>query len=157
MIFFLFQIIIYLISVISWLLLEVKTYINSKQMDWTRWGFIGTSFILFAMIGFFSKNAMEVILPLAAAHGLQYYALHCQMTNKYYFKNIYKTITLALLIGLFIGGGFSYLEHHLDSGYTYLNQFHLLNSIGIAFILTPLFHHYIVDTIIWTGKYIRKL
>lgn len=148
---------IYLLSIASWFLLEIICYISSKKIEWIRLGFICTSFILFGMIGFFAKSAMEVILPLAAAHGLQYYALHCQMTNKYYFKNIYKTIITTLLIGLFIGSTFSYFEHQFDTGYEYLNKFNLLNSIGIAIVLTPLFHHYIIDTVIWTRKYMQKL
>ncbi len=141
----------------AWIAYEINFYLKFRQVELSRILYLSTTIILFNLVGFYAKGASMIILPLVAAHGLQYYILLGEMVNKVHFFNMAKTITIVILTGLILGYLNGWGEEEADLTYIYRFRFQLWNASMVALLLTPLFAHYILDMVIWKRSFMQRV
>jgi hypothetical protein len=151
--------IIYIISIFTWLILEIKYY--SKD-QWFR-------FLLFFFI--FAIHFISLINPLylfalypinIIHHVITYYF----MTKKYYDElNLYKKVifnkrNLILFFILIITLVYNSLELISSEARSYLNnELSAKQIILITLYMTPILSHFIIDSFIWrkNSEYFSKI
>ena len=157
--FYLFFIIIYLFSILFFLLNEINLYIKYKKFEISRLLFTllfsfmyGISFIYFTD---FIKMASTIILTHAF---LYIYILFKKLPVLYPVKFKNKSIKLIsfLLITIIVGSGFNYIieSSFIDVSYHYLlKRISLLEILFTLFYVIPTICHFYWDSIIWKNKH----
>jgi len=156
---FLFKttILLNILALIGWGVSEYLIYKKIKKVNFYRIVFILSNAILFALVGYFAQNYIEVIIPLMMAHGFQYLILSSSFESKTYKEKIMKVFLILLLIGIIFGGIDTYFQEQFDMNNSYLYYTDVVENLLLALLLTPLFSHYIYDMKIWKSQYIKNL
>ena len=146
-----------IIAFFGWGISEYFIYRRRGSINIYRIVFVLSNAILFALVGYFAKNYIEVIIPLMMAHGFQYLILSSSLESKINNRKMLKVFMTLLAIGIVFGGIDTYLQDEFDMDNSYLYYGDTIENLLLALLLTPLFSHYIYDMKIWKSNYISKL
>ncbi len=137
------------IYLVSWVVLAAWS-IHQAQM-WlekpvARWGLL-TPALVYAGVLVFANDLSSMLLPLVLSHGVAYYALMAQTSERLELQSrrgFYITLGLLFLAGVILGG----LEEWGNS-----TRESMTPDWIWALLLTPLFSHYVLDAFLWRRRH----
>lgn len=141
-----------------WLVYQAFTLYRNKRE------FATSLSVLVPAIGYgagflYGTTVFQMAAPIIVGHGVGYWALmsvSLQRTQAEKFKSFGKVLLVTMMIAVIVGSISDVIEQNYLEKYMYsmaVGWNHIVISLAVALVLTPLFLHYYVDALIWSKKH----
>jgi hypothetical protein len=143
--------------ILSWIVVEVKHSIRTKEINKYRLLFTASNALLFIGVGYIATNAIQIVIPVMMSHGFQYLILSAKMENQLYKISMGKILFILLVLAGVFGFIDTYLQDMFTMDNSYMFDYTAFEKFLLSVLLVPLFTHYIYDMKMWTSSYIKGL
>ena len=149
-----YGLIVYGLVIASWIFFEVNQYMKGNR-ELNRFSSVFIPAILYGYVFLISNNIIEALVPLILSHGIPYFGMmSIGLTRTRSWLHDLKIPLLIITLTALVFGTYEYFFETLFVTTIYPTDMNLFIYAGmIAFYLTPLLCHFILDAHIWTGKH----
>ena len=150
-------VIINIFTIITYFLYELKLWFKDNIKELGRVIFLTCNLIMFNILGFYSNEAIILLIAFLTAHSIQYFVLNFKAFKMLYKMNFKTAFKFLIPITLFLGVYDIFQSELIETNYYYMgNNISIWILILVAISWTPLLTHYILDMKIWTKEWNQK-